>query len=72
MPEQPKTVTIDDTEYTLDNLSDKAKQDLASLRVVDQKIEQNKQELAILHTARNAYARSLKEQLPDVTEAKLN
>ena len=72
MPEQPKTVTIDDKEYTLDNLSDKAKEDLASLRVVDQKIEQNKQELAILQTARNAYARSLNEQLPDVTEAKLN
>lgn len=72
MPEQPQTVTIDNKEYPLDNLSDKAKQDLASLRVVDQKIEQNKQELAILQTARNAYARSLNEQLPEVTEAELN
>jgi hypothetical protein len=72
MPEQPQTVTIDDKEYTLDNLSDKAKNDMASMRVVDQKIEQNKQELAILQTARNAYARSLKEQLPEVTDAKLN
>jgi hypothetical protein len=59
-----ETVTIDGKEYVLDDLSDKAKNDLMSLRVVDQKINDNKQELAILQTARNAYARSLAEQLP--------
>jgi cytochrome c biogenesis factor len=57
-------VTIDGKEYTLDNLSEKAKQDLASLNLADRKINENKQELAILQTARNAYARSLSEQLP--------
>jgi len=57
-------VTIDGKDYALENLSDKAKQDLASLNLVDQKINENKQELAILQTARNAYARSLSEQLP--------
>ncbi|MGC9519763.1 MAG: DUF6447 family protein [Desulfuromonadaceae bacterium] len=59
-----ETVTIDGKDYALDTLSEKAKQDLASLNLVDQKISQNKQELAILQTARNAYARSLAEQLP--------
>jgi hypothetical protein len=57
-------VTIDGKEYEFSDLSEKAKKDLISLRMVDQKIEQNKQELAILQTARNAYARSLSQQLP--------
>lgn len=57
-------VTIDGKDYVFDDLSDKAKKDLLSLRMVDQKVEQNKQELAILQTARNAYARSLSQQLP--------
>lgn len=57
-------VTIDGKEYALDNLSEKARQDLASLNLADRKINENKQELAILQTARNAYARSLSEQLP--------
>jgi len=57
-------VTIDGKDYELENLSEKAKNDLLSLRIVDKKIEENKQEHAILQTARNAYARSLSEQLP--------
>lgn len=57
-------VTIDGKDYILEDLSEKAKKDLISLRVVDQKINDNKQELAILQTARNAYARSLTGQLP--------
>jgi hypothetical protein len=57
-------VSIDGKDYELENLSEKARNDLLSLRLVDKKIEENKQELAILQTARNAYARSLAEQLP--------
>jgi len=60
---EPK-VTIDGKEYKLDDLSDKAKADLTSLQLVDQKIAQKQQDLAILQTARNAYAKSLTEQLP--------
>ncbi len=59
-----QTVTIDGKEFALDTLSDKAKADLASLQLVDHKIAQSQQELAIFQTARNAYARSLSEQLP--------
>lgn len=57
-------VTIDGKEYVLEDLSEKARQDLSSLRLVDRKINENKQQHAILQTARNAYARSLSEQLP--------
>lgn len=65
---QQQTITIDGTEYNLTDLSDKAKGDLASLQLVDQKIVQNQQEAAILQTARNAYARSLTEQLPKTAQ----
>ena len=57
-------ITIDGKDYAAKDLSDKAKGDLGSLQLVDQKIAQNQQELAILQTARNAYAKSLTEQLP--------
>lgn len=57
-------VTIDGKEYVAEDLSEKAKQDLLSLQLVDQKIAQAQQDLAILQTARNAYAKSLSDQLP--------
>ena len=57
-------VTIDGKEYAAKDLSETAKQNLISMQLVDQKITQNQQELAILQTARNAYANVLKEQLP--------
>ena len=57
-------LNIDGKEYAVEDLSETAKQNLISLRLVDQKIAQNQQELAILQTARNAYATALKEQLP--------
>ncbi len=59
-----KKVTIDGKDYVLSDLSEKAQNDLMSVGAVDRKIHENKQELAILQTARNAYARSLSEQLP--------
>jgi len=57
-------VTIDGKEYAAADLSETAKNNLTSMRLVDQKIAENQQELAILQTARNAYANALKEQLP--------
>jgi len=65
-----KKITIDGEDYAADDLSDVAKQNLLSLQLVDQKIVQNQQELAILQTARNAYANALKEQLPKSSKAK--
>ena len=59
------TITIDDLEYSVDDLSDSAKAQLASLQAVDQKIIDAQQNLAILQTARNTYASALREHLPD-------
>lgn len=61
---EEQTVTIDNQDYKLSEMSDKAKEDLGSLRAVDRKIAEAQQDLAILQTARNAYAKSLSEQLP--------
>lgn len=57
-------ITIDGTEYDVDTLSDEAKAQLASLQVVDKKIVETQQQLAILQTARNAYGNDLKALLP--------
>ena len=62
-------ITIDGKEYALESLSDVAKGQLASLQLVDQKITATQQELAILQTARNAYANVLKSELPESTPA---
>ncbi len=66
-------VTIDGQEYSLDQLSEEAKANFASLKLVDQKIAEKQQELAILQTARNAYGKALNTHLaaaatePDVS-----
>ena len=59
-----KKITIDGKEYATEDLSDTAKKNLISMQLVNQKIVQNKQELAIFQTARNAYAKALSDQLP--------
>ncbi len=63
-----KKITIDGKEYATEDLSDTAKKNLISMQLVDQKIVQNKQELAIFQTARNAYAKTLAEQLPKIEQ----
>lgn len=59
-----KTVKINDVEYNLDELSDKAKGNLISLKITDREIDRLKQLLAIAQTARNAYAKVLDDELP--------
>ena len=63
MNDQPK-VTIDEKDYLIENLSDEVKAQLGNLNVVDKKIADMKQYLAIMQTARNAYARALTAALP--------
>ncbi|MGC9387017.1 MAG: DUF6447 family protein [Hydrogenovibrio sp.] len=58
-------VTIDDVEYQLADLSDEVKNTLQSMNFVDKKIVDLQMELAATKTARNAYGRSLSENLPD-------
>jgi hypothetical protein len=57
-------LTIDGKEYLLDSLSDDAKAQLGALNLVDRKLADLQQDMAILQTARNAYARALAAALP--------
>ena len=58
-------VTIDGTDYDLDEMSDNSKAQLESLVAVDKKIGDIQQDLAILQTARNAYAVALRDAIAD-------
>jgi predicted DNA-binding protein (UPF0251 family) len=49
----------DGIEYPLDRLSLEARKQLESLKLVDQKISENQQEIAIMQTARITYSRAL-------------
>ncbi|MCB1670484.1 MAG: DUF6447 family protein [Gammaproteobacteria bacterium] len=59
-------ITINGKEYDLDKLSDNAKGQLSSLRIADQKIAQLQAEIALVQTARNAYARMVQKELEGV------
>ena len=61
---EPKTITINDKEYILDDLSDAAKAQLGSLQLTDLEIVRLQQQLAIAQTARNAYAQAVNSELP--------
>ena len=58
------TITIDGKEYDIDELSEGAKSQVGSIQVCDQKINQLQVDIAVIQTARGAYARSLQNQLP--------
>ena len=62
--DEKQTITIDGTEYNAADLSENARNQIASLRVTDAEIERLNQQLAIHQTARTAYARALSEELP--------
>ena len=59
-----QNITIDGVEYDLDKLSDAAKSHINSLQLAEQKMAQLRTELAMIQTARNAYAEALKTELP--------
>ena len=63
------TITIDNTEYDLEQLSDNARAQLGSIQTVDQKLAELQAEAAILQTARTAYASALKAELPNNEDA---
>ena len=58
------TLTLDGKEYDTEQLSDAAKAQVTNVQLVDQKIAQLQQELAIMQTARNAYVQALQAELP--------
>ncbi|OUU65435.1 MAG: hypothetical protein CBC24_05465 [Candidatus Pelagibacter sp. TMED64] len=57
------TVTIDEKEYEIDDLSDEAKAQLGSLNFADAELARLTALVAAMQTARNTYAAALKEVL---------
>ncbi len=58
------TIKIDDKEYEIDSLPQEAKNQLASLQFVDNELAKLQAQMAAMQTARMAYAKALKEALP--------
>ena len=58
------TIKIDEKEYDLDQLSQDAKNQLASLQFVDNELARLQAQIAAMQTARMAYANALKASLP--------
>lgn len=56
-------VTIDGTEYETDDMSEDARRQLGNVATADRKLEELKNETAMIQTARNAYAQNLAKQL---------
>lgn len=59
-------ITIDDVEYNLDDLSDKAKEQLANIQFVNAQLQQLNNELAVSDTARIGYTNALKSELAKI------
>ena len=57
------SITIDGTDYDLDQLNDNARAQLQSIQTVDQKLAELQAQAAIFQTARGAYAAALKAEL---------
>jgi hypothetical protein len=58
------TIIIDEVAYDLTTLSEAATQQLANVQAADAEIRRLRTQLAIATTARAAYARALKGELP--------
>jgi hypothetical protein len=59
-------IKIDNIDYDTDKLSGEAKAQLISIQFCDQELARLKAQAAAYQTARLAYAKALKEALPDV------
>jgi hypothetical protein len=57
------TITIDNQEYDLDQLSENAKLQLQSIHFVDSELQRLNAQAAVLQTARVAYSNALNEAL---------
>lgn len=64
--ETDQTITIDDVEYNLSDLSDNARAQLANIQFVDAQIQQLNNEWAVADTARMGYTAALKAELDKI------
>lgn len=56
-------IEIDKQKFETDNLNDKAKNQVALIQFIDNKIKELHAELATFQTARNAYVNALKSSI---------
>ena len=63
-----ETITINGVDYDLDSLSDEARAQIAALQLVNERLVKAEQKVAILQTARNAYAHVLQDLLPPIDD----
>ena len=61
--EEKQKITVDGTEYFLDDLSENAKAQLLNIQFVDEQINQLNNEWAVADTARIGYTNALKLEL---------
>jgi hypothetical protein len=64
-------VTIDGVDYDTDTMSQESRQQLEMLMMTEQRIRQMQAELAMMQTARQAYAAALKASLVTVPSPEL-
>ena len=57
-------IKIDGKDYNLEDFSDEAKAQLASLQFVDSELQRLNSQAAVLQTARIAYSKALNDALP--------
>ena len=57
------TITVDGTEYDLDELNDNAKMQLANLQFVQAEIKRLEANMAVFKTAASSYSNALKSEL---------
>jgi hypothetical protein len=65
MSEETNTITIDDKDYDLDDLSDECKSEIQSLQFCEGEIARLNAKLAVAGTARIAYQRALAKLLEE-------
>ena len=65
MSEETNTITIDDKDYNLDDLSDECKAEIQSLQFCEGEIVRLNNELAVTGTARIAYQRAVAKLLEE-------
>ena len=61
-------VTIDDFEFNTEDLCDEGKDELARLQLIELQLGKLKNELSVYKTARNSYARKLREDLENLSK----
>ena len=65
MSEKTNTITIDDKDYDLDDLSDECKVEIQSLQFCEGEIVRLNNKLAVTGTARMAYQRAVAKLLEE-------